>query len=99
MNERQRDLFVWQWSKRPTQGQQAIARRGAAIGALGGILFGLLLSPGPAHGVHAYDFLGQLLAGFKIYLLSVPAFAAIGWRGARRVFGSHESMYLRLPCA
>lgn len=96
MNERQRDLFLWQWSRRRTPGRHAIALRGAAIGALGGILFGLLLAPGPAPGVHAYDFLGQLLSGFMVYVYSVPAFAAIGWSGARRVFASHEAMYQSL---
>jgi hypothetical protein len=96
MNERQRDLFLWQWSKRRTPGRHAIGLRGAAIGALGGVLFGLLLAPGPDPDVHAYDFLGQLLSGFRVYVLSIPALAAIGWSGARRVFASHEAMYQSL---
>ena len=96
MNERQRDLFLWQWSKRRTPGRLAIGLRGAGIGALGGILFGLLLAPGPGPGVPAYDFLGQLLSAFKVYVYSVPAFAAMGWSGARRVFSSHEAMYQSL---
>jgi len=96
MNERQRDLFLWQWSRRRAPGLHAIALRGALIGALGGIAFGLLLAPGPAPGVHAYDTLGQLLSGFKVYALSVPAFAAIGWSGAWRVFRSQEAMYQSL---
>jgi hypothetical protein len=99
MNERQRDLLLWQWSKRRTPGQHAIGLRGAVIGALGGILFGLLLAPGPAAGVHAYDFLGQLLSGFGVYVLSIPAFAVIGWSGARRVFASQEAIYQSLLAA
>jgi hypothetical protein len=99
MNERQRDLFLWQWSRRRTPGQLAIGLRGAAIGALGGVLFGLLLAPGPAPGVHAYDFLGQLISGLRVYVLSVPTFAVIGWSGARRVFAAHEAMYQSLLAA
>lgn len=93
MNERQRDLFLWQWSRRRAPGKLAVGLRGLAIGALGGALFGLLLAPGPAPDVHAYDFLGQLLSAFKVYVYSVPVFAAMGFSGARRVFASQEMMY------
>ena len=99
MNERQRDLFLWQWSRRRSPGKLAITLRGAAIGALGGVLFGLLLAPGPAPGVHAYDFLGQLLSGLKVYALAIPTFAAMGWSGARRVFVTHEAQYQSLLAA
>lgn len=96
MNERQRDLFLWQWSKRRAPGQRAVGLRGAAIGALGGILFGIMLSPGPAPDVHAYDTLGQLTSGLGVYLLSIPTFTFFGWRGATRVFTSQEAMYQAL---
>jgi hypothetical protein len=66
---------------------------------LGGILFGVLLSPGPAPGVHAYDTLGQLSAGFGVYLLSIPIFGLLGWQGARRVFSRQEAMYQGLLAA
>lgn len=96
MNERQRDLFLWQWSKRRTPGAATVALRGAGIGALGGVLFGLMLSPGPGSDVHAYDTLGQLTSGLSVYLLSIPTFALLGWSGARRVFRAQEAMYQRL---
>lgn len=99
MNERQRDLFLWLWSKRRTPGHRAVALRGAGIGALGGVLFGLMLSPGPAPDVHAYDTLGQLVSGLGVYVLSIPIFALLGWRGAARVFASQEAMYQSLLAA
>lgn len=99
MNDRQRDLFLYRWSKRRTPGQKAVELRGAGIGALGGILFGLMLSPGPAPDVHAYDTLGQLTSGLGVYALSIPIFALLGWSGARRVFASQEAMYQSLLAA
>jgi hypothetical protein len=99
MNERQRDLFLWQWSRRRAPGKAAIALRGAGVGALGGILFGVMLSPGPGPDVHAYDTLGQLGAGVGVYLLSIPVFCLLGWHGARRVFSQQEAMYQALLAA
>ncbi len=97
MNERQRDLFLWLWAKRRTPRQAAIGLRGALIGALGGLVFALLLAPGSSSaGVHSYDALGQILSDAKLLLLSVPAFALIGWLGANRVFASQEAMYQSL---
>lgn len=93
MNERQRDLFLYLWSRRRAPGATAVALRGAGIGALGGIVFGLLLSPGAPPGVAAYDILGQAMAGLRIYALAVPAFALLGFLGARRVYASQEAMY------
>ena len=99
MNERQRDLFLWLWSKRRLRGQSTVERRGLGIGAVGGILFGLILSPGPGPDVHAYDTLGQLTSGLGVYLVAVPVFALMGWSGARRVFVSQEAMYQALLAA
>jgi len=95
VNERQRDLFLYQWSRRRAPGGARIARRGAVIGALGGLVFAAILLQGGAHtpGVHAYDFAGQLKSALRLLGLSVPAFALIGWTGARRVFTANESMY------
>ncbi len=97
MNERQRDLFLWAWSRRRKPGQAAIALRGAVIGAMGGLLFTLMMSPGAPSGVHAYDVGGQLFGALSEHLrmlaLAVPAFGAIGWFGANRLFASQEAMY------
>lgn len=97
MNERQRDLFLWVWSRRRKPGQTAIALRGGAIGALGGLAFTVLMSPGAPSSVHAYDVGGQLFGALSEHLrmlaLAVPAFAAIGWVGANRIYASQEAMY------
>lgn len=97
MNERQRDHFLWVWSRRRQPGQTGVALRGAAIGALGGLVFALIMAPGAGANVHAYDFGGQLFgrlsASLAMLTLAVPAFAAIGWFGATRVFASQEAMY------
>jgi hypothetical protein len=39
VNERQRDLFLYQWSRRRAPGAARIALRGAVIGAFGGLAF------------------------------------------------------------
>lgn len=97
MNERQRDLFLWVWSRRRKPGQTAIALRGAIVGALGGLAFTLLMSPGAPSSVHAYDVGGQLFGALfenlRMLALAVPAFGAIGWFGANRVYASQEAMY------
>ena len=84
MNERQRDLFLWQWSRRRMPGAAAIALRGALIGAVGGIVFALML--GSAFRADN----GSVAA---VLALAVPAFAWIGYLGASRVFAANEAMY------
>lgn len=100
MNPRQRDLFLWLWSRRRKPGREAIALRGAVIGALGAVLFTLIMSPGAPAGVHAYDIGGQLFGALgehvRMLALAVPAFAGIGWFGARNVYVQQEKMYQAL---
>lgn len=91
MNERQRDLFLWVWSRRRKPGMAAIGLRGAGIGALGGLLFAFMLSPGSS--APAYDVIGQLTPMVKVIALAVPAFAFLGWLGATRIYASQEAMY------
>jgi hypothetical protein len=43
--------------------------------------------------VHAYDTAGQIRSALTLLCLSVPAFAGIGWIGARRVWTANEAMY------
>lgn len=86
MNERQRDLFLYVWSKRRAPGQMAVALRGAIIGAIGGLVFAAILAADidPA----------QLISrGGTLLLMSVGAFAGIGFFLAGRVFASQETMY------
>ena len=95
MNDRQRDLFLYQWSRRRAPGGARIALRGAVIGALGGLAFAIVLLQDGAQppGVHAYDTAGQIRSALTLLGLSVPAFAGIGWVGARRVWTANEAMY------
>lgn len=97
MNERQRDLFLWVWSKRRTAGQTAIGLRGAIIGALGGVLFTLMLIGDIGADRGSYTGLSALLPllerGGKLLFLSVGAFSAIGFFGANRVYAAQEAQY------
>lgn len=95
MNERQRDMFLWQWSQRRRRGHRTVALRGAAIGAVGGLVFALILGSefggsGPRDTAWLLQSMGQWA---KLIVLSVPAFASIGYLGASRVFRSFEAMY------
>jgi len=97
MNERQRDLFLWVWSRRRQPGRAAIGLRGALIGALGGVAFALVLAPGASPDVPAYNAWGQMFSGIgnllKAMALAVPAFGFLGWITADRVFAQQERMY------
>jgi hypothetical protein len=98
VNERQRDLFLYRWSRRRAPGRTRVALRGAVIGALGGVAFAwiLLWQGASTTGVHAYDFAGQIRSALRLFALSVPSFALIGWTGARRVWTSQERIYQSL---
>src|SRR5690349_21485785 len=96
MNDRQRDLFLYLWSQRRKPGRNAIVMRGLIIGAFGGVLFALMLNPGAPPGVMPYDTIGQLMPKLQVLALAVPAFAAIGYFGANRVWNAQEGMYVRL---
>jgi hypothetical protein len=97
MNERQRDLFLWVWSRRRTPGQAAIGLRGAIIGTLGGLLFTFLMigdigaDRGSYTGISAI--LPMIERGGVLLLVSVGAFGAIGFFGANRVFAAQEAQY------
>ena len=97
MNPRQRDLFLWAWSRRRKPGRATIALRGLMIGVLGGVLFTLIMSPGAPASVARSDFSGQILGAlsehWRMLLLAAPAFGFIGWMGADRIFVQQERMY------
>lgn len=95
MNERQRDMFLWQWSRRRTRGHTTVALRGAAIGAAGGLAFAVILGSGfGGNGPRDTAWLLQTLGQWaKLLVLAVPSFAWIGYLGASRVFRAHEAMY------
>ncbi|HWT16229.1 MAG TPA: hypothetical protein VN581_10635 [Patescibacteria group bacterium] len=94
MNERQRDMFLWQWSRRRVVGPLAVALGGALVGAAGGVVFALILFGdfGTDNGSVA-AFLALLEQGAAALVLAVPAFAGIGCLGASRVFAANEAMY------
>lgn len=96
MNERQRDLFLYVWSRRRAPGQAAIALRGALIGAAGGLVFALFMAGGidfGGKGGGLAAILPILSRGGLLLVMSVAAFAAIGFFGANRVYASQEAMY------
>jgi len=86
VNERQRDLFLYVWSKRRTPGQMAVSLRGALIGALGGLAFAAIMAGG-------IDPAQLVTRGGTLLLMSVGAFAGIGFFLSNRVFASQETMY------
>jgi hypothetical protein len=97
MNERQRDLFLWLWSQRRKPGPQAIALRGAAIGALGGLVFALILGGSGGIDRGGYTGLSVIIPlierGGMLLVLSIGAFGALGFILANRVFAAQEAMY------
>lgn len=99
MNERQRDLFLYVWSRRRAPGQFAVGLRGAIIGALGGVVFALVMASQIGGGGKQAGYTGlsaiipMIQQGGVLLLSSVAAFGLIGWFGANRVFASQEAMY------
>ncbi|MGE0739959.1 MAG: hypothetical protein AB7O98_01350 [Hyphomonadaceae bacterium] len=94
MNERQRDLFLWLWSRRRKPGLAAIGLRGAAIGAIGGLVFASILAPNiVSPDIHAYEIGAQFIANLPLFGMSIAAFAWLGWLGASRVYAQQEAMY------
>lgn len=95
MTERQRDLFLYQWSRRRTPGRARVALRGAVVGALGGVAFAWILTAQGAQlpGVHAYDIAGQIRSILRLLALAVPAFAFLGWVTTARIWTSQERIY------
>ena len=98
MNERQRDLFLWQWSQRRTRGLAQVGRRGALIGAGGGLLFSAFMlhtmgAPAAAGHTGLAALLPVIERAALLLALTVPTLAVMGFVHARRVFNLHERMY------
>ena len=98
MNERQRDMFLWKWSRSRRPGRTAIAIRGAVIGALGGVVFAVIMPSGMGNGGNRSTeaVLAGLQQGWLMLGLSIPAFGGMGFVSAYRVFSSQEAMYQSL---
>jgi hypothetical protein len=103
VNERQRDLFLWLWSQRRKPGQNAIALRGAAIGALAGVVFAFILGSGGSIDRGAYTGLSVIIPiierGGMMLLLSVGAFGLLGFVLANRLFAAQEARYQSMLAA
>jgi hypothetical protein len=103
MNDRQRDLFLYLWSRRREPGPAAVALRGALIGGLGGLVFAILMLGETGADRGGYTGLSALLPLFErggvLIALSVPAFAWIGYLGASRLYASQEAMYQAMLAA
>jgi hypothetical protein len=98
MNERQRDLFLWVWSRRRAPGPVQVAARGAVIGALGGLAFSIIMlssmgAPAAAGYTGLSAIIPMLERGWLMLTLAVPAFAFLGFLGANRVYAANERMY------
>lgn len=103
MNDRQRDLFLYLWSRRRQPGQTAIALRGAAIGAVGGVAFALIMLSSSGVDRGAYTGVSAIIPllerGGMLLVLSIGAFAGIGFVGANRIFAAQEAMYQSMLAA
>ena len=98
MNERQRDLFLYLWSRRRAPGQMQIGLRGAAVGALGGLVFALMLGSNVDFGSGTtYTGLSVIIPiverGGMLLIMSIGAFGLLGFVLANRVFAAQEAMY------
>lgn len=97
MNERQRDLFLYVWSQRRQRGQMNVSLMGAGLGALGGLVFALILGSDMSVDRGSYTGLSAIIPmieqGGRLLLMSIGAFGAIGFLGANRVYASQEAMY------
>ncbi|HYD87222.1 MAG TPA: hypothetical protein VEA80_07095 [Vitreimonas sp.] len=105
MNQRQQAMFLWDWARKRRRGRLAVALVGAGIGAIGGLVFALLMlyamtSNGGAFYVdeeEAGPILGAVArtlgpTGF-LFVLSLPAFAGLGAFLAQRVWGWNDYRY------
>lgn len=78
-----------------------IALRGAAIGAVGGLVFAIIMlsamgAPDPKGYTGLSAIIPMLERGGLMLSLAVPAFGFIGFLGANRVFALNERMYQSL---
>lgn len=101
MNQRQRDHFLWVWSRRRAPGAWRIALRGAIIGALGGLLFCvIMLASMGAPPASGYTGLAVIIPALErawlLVTLSLPVFTVMGFVGARRIYSLQEHQYQSL---
>jgi len=103
MNERQAQLQLYQWGKRRKLGRMNATVRGAIVGAIGGLLFPVLMFAFSGGATIEYRdmptewrWTGAYGTFFVMAAMAVPAFAALGALVAWRVWGSQEAIYQSL---
>lgn len=97
VTDNQRDLFLYQWSRRRAPGRTRILLRGALIGGLGGLAFALVLASGGAHASGASnDTAGQIVSFLQLLGMSVLTFGGMAVANAHRVWRTQEMFYQSL---
>lgn len=100
MSQKQDELFLWVWERRRRAGRLRTALIGLAIGALGGLLFTILMFGFGGEMQIAHDAVPPALrwatrfgaVGFML-VLAVPAFGGLGAVLADRVYQGQEAQY------
>jgi hypothetical protein len=107
MKEHEQAAFLWQWTERRRIGKRGALLFGLGIGALGGLLFAvLMLYAMTANGgtfevsddvAPFFRWLADLLGptGF-LFVVAIPPFALLGAFLANRVWGMLDSRYVAL---
>ncbi len=98
MNDRQRDLFLWQWSTLRQRGLGHVTLLGTLVGAIGGLVFALVMMDMAdvphRHGLSSLLTVVDVIErSFRWVALSIPPFAVIGMATAYRSFSRNELMY------
>lgn len=109
MNEKQRDLFLWVWSRRRARGRLNAAIAGGLIGAFGGVLFTAIFFwlptlQGETAGTLNTSSMPPFLAGVAnsmkpnefVLLLAALGFAAMGFVLAYSVYAAQEAQFQTL---
>lgn len=98
MNERQRDRFLYQWSRRRAIGRHGAARRGMLAGAVGGVVVAGLIEASAvgSNGIpvlSADDAAKRILSALPLTLVAVPLLASIGRALSVRRWVQRERRY------
>jgi|GEM_PF-2150757 len=105
MSEREQDFFLWNWTRRRSRGLSRTLLIGAGVGAIGGLVFALLMLYGmTASGGSFYvdeEEAGPILGAIAralgptgfLFFLSIPAFAGLGAFLSHFVWGRMERRY------
>jgi hypothetical protein len=103
MNERQAQLQLYLWGKRRKLGRTNAVLRSAAIGALGGLMFPVLMFAFSGEATPEYRDMPpewRWTGAYGVFVvmaaMAIPAFAGIAALAAWRVWTSQEALYQSL---